>query len=114
MSTVAAESPVIALTESAAVQIAEILGEEKAVKGLRIFVEAGGCSGMSYGMELKEQQPGDAAFEQFGVNLFVDEMSQIYLKGSVIDFSNDLADTGFRITNPNAKRTCGCGTSFEA
>jgi iron-sulfur cluster assembly accessory protein len=114
MSTATLEAPVLALTETAAAQIAEILGDDKAVKGLRIFVEAGGCSGMSYGMELKEQQPGDTAYQQFGVNLFVDEMSQIYLKGSVIDYSDNLADTGFRITNPNAKRTCGCGTSFEA
>jgi iron-sulfur cluster assembly accessory protein len=106
--------PVLQLTERAARQISDMLGNETGTKGLRVFVEAGGCSGMQYSMEINAAQPGDACLTQFGVNLFVDETSATFLKGSVIDFSDDLASTGFRITNPNAKRTCGCGTSFEA
>ena len=106
--------PALQLTEKAAQQIAEILGEAKATKGLRLFVESGGCSGMQYGMELAEKKVGDEEFSQYGARLFVDEDALTFLKGSVVDYSDNLASTGFRITNPNAKRTCGCGTSFEA
>jgi iron-sulfur cluster assembly accessory protein len=110
----ATETPVLSLTEKAARQIATMAGEAKSEKGLRIFVDAGGCSGLEYKMELASAKPGDLTFEQFGVKLFVDETSSTFLKGSVIDYNDDLASTGFRISNPNAKRTCGCGTSFEA
>jgi iron-sulfur cluster assembly accessory protein len=110
----ATETPVLSLTEKAARQIAELLGADAATKGLRIFVDAGGCSGLQYQMQFNTQQPGDLAFDQHGVKLFVDETSSTFLQGSTIDYSDDLASTGFRITNPNAKSTCGCGTSFEA
>ena len=107
--------PAISLTESAAKHVAEIIGEPNAEnKGLRIFVETGGCSGMSYAMELSARKPGDEEFLCHGVRLFVDERGIVYLAGSVIDYKDGLSGAGFRITNPNAKQTCGCGKSFEA
>lgn len=107
-------TPDIQLTEKAAQQISTLLGADASQKGLRVFVEAGGCSGLSYGMELNTRQPQDAEFEQFGVKLFLDEEATSYLKGSVIDYADGLSGAGFRITNPNARHTCGCGKSFEA
>jgi len=104
----------ISLTENAAKQVKTLLGDQPGEKGLRIFVEAGGCSGLSYGMELNSRQPGDQQIDQFGVKLFVDEQGVNYLKGSIIDYADGLSGAGFRITNPNARHTCGCGTSFEA
>ena len=81
--------------------------------GLRLYVENGGCSGMSYGMEFGHAHAGDELVEQEGVRVFVDKDSSAYLNGSIIDYYDGLTGTGFRIQNPNAKRTCGCGTSFE-
>ncbi len=107
--------PAVSLTESAAKHIAEIVGESNAEgKGLRIFVETGGCSGMSYAMEISARKPGDEEFCAFGVKLFVEDRGLVYLAGSVIDYKDGLSGAGFRITNPNAKQTCGCGKSFEA
>ena len=109
-----AQEPVVRLTEKAAEQIATMLGDTTSSKGLRIFIDAGGCSGMNYEMEISEAKPGDVASKQHGVHVFVDEMGATYLKGSEIDYSNSLTATGFQIRNPNAKATCGCGKSFEA
>ena len=107
-------APLIRLTEKAAEAIRARVGAEVATKGLRLFVSAGGCSGFQYEMKLAPQEPGDVASEQFGVQLFVDEKSLVFLTGSEIDFEDGLTAAGFRIRNPNAKATCGCGTSFEA
>jgi len=107
--------PAVSLTESAAKHIAEILGQANPEnKGLRIYVETGGCSGMSYAMEISPRKTGDEVFAAYGVNLFVEERGLVYLAGSVIDYKDGLSGAGFRITNPNAKQTCGCGKSFEA
>jgi iron-sulfur cluster assembly protein len=107
--------PAVSLTESAAKHIAEILGQANPEnKGLRIYVETGGCSGMSYAMEISPRKTGDEVFAAHGVNLFVEERGLVYLAGSVIDYKDGLSGAGFRITNPNAKQTCGCGKSFEA
>ena len=106
--------PGVSLTESAAKQIAEILGDNPEHKALRIYVETGGCSGMSYAMEISPRKPGDEEFLAHGVRLFVEERGLVYLAGSVIDYKDGLTGAGFRITNPNAKQTCGCGKSFEA
>jgi iron-sulfur cluster assembly protein len=107
--------PAVSLTESAAQHIAEIIGLPNAEnKGLRIYVETGGCSGMSYAMEIAPKKTGDEEFSAFGVNLFVEDRGFVYLAGSVIDYKDGLSGAGFRITNPNAKQTCGCGKSFEA
>jgi iron-sulfur cluster assembly accessory protein len=69
---------------------------------------------MSYAMEIAARKPGDEAFESHAVHLFVEDKGLLYLAGSVIDYKDGLTGAGFRITNPNAKQTCGCGKSFEA
>ena len=107
--------PAVSLTESAARHIAEIIGTPNSEnKGLRIYIETGGCSGMSYAMEIAAKKTGDEEFPSYGVNLFVEDRGLVYLAGSVIDYKDGLSGAGFRITNPNAKQTCGCGKSFEA
>jgi iron-sulfur cluster assembly accessory protein len=107
--------PAVSLTESAAGHIAEIIGQPNPEgKGLRIYVETGGCSGMSYAMEISARKPDDEEFNYHGVKLFVENRGLVYLAGSVIDYKDGLSGAGFRITNPNAKQTCGCGKSFEA
>lgn len=87
---------------------------ENAGKHLRVYVEKGGCSGMQYGMTFDEQREGDNLAEMHGVTVLVDAFSANYLRGTVVDFSDALTDGGFKITNPNAKQSCGCGKSFEA
>lgn len=106
----------ITVTDSAVKQLQSILAEEPeaAGKGLRIFVEHGGCAGLQYGMALDERKEGDDVVERDGVQVIVDQESAKYLSGSTIDFADGLSGAGFRIQNPNAVRSCGCGTSFEA
>jgi len=106
---------VVNVTDSAAAQIKTMLTQEKdgASKGLRVYVEAGGCSGMQYGMVFDERRPDDLSVEFQGVPVLVDAFSAEYLRGSVIDFSDALTGGGFKITNPRAKQSCGCGKSFE-
>jgi iron-sulfur cluster assembly accessory protein len=107
--------PTVTLTEDAARHVAEIIGQPNTEdKGLRIYIETGGCSGMSYAMEISPRKPGDEEFACFGIKFFVEERGLVYLAGSVIDYKDGLTGAGFRITNPNAKQTCGCGKSFEA
>jgi iron-sulfur cluster assembly accessory protein len=107
--------PAVSLTEEAARHVAEIIGTPNSEnKGLRIYIETGGCSGMSYAMEISARKPGDDEFAAHGVSLFVEDRGLVYLAGSVIDYKDGLTGAGFRITNPNAKQTCGCGKSFEA
>ncbi len=81
--------------------------------GLRIFVENGGCSGMQYGMSFDQPKADDEMSERDGVRVLVDAASAAFLRGSVVDYEDSLTGTGFRIQNPNARRTCGCGTSFR-
>lgn len=82
--------------------------------GLRVFVSGGGCSGMQYGMSIeKEPSEFDAVFERDGVRVFVDPTSMMYLGGATIDYVDNLMGGGFRIDNPNAVATCGCGHSFR-
>lgn len=104
----------ISLTESAALKI-ESLQKETAdeSKRLRIFVEAGGCSGLEYGMSFDVAKDGDKALESQGVSFLMDATSLAYLDGSVVDFDDGLQGKGFEIKNPNAKTTCGCGRSFN-
>jgi iron-sulfur cluster assembly protein len=82
---------------------------------IRVMVVGGGCSGMSYklGFESKPLEATDKVFEREGVRVVVDTKSLLYLSGTQLDYSGGLAGTGFTFTNPNAKRTCGCGTSFS-
>lgn len=108
-------SPVITLTESAAVEVKNILTQpENAGKTLRIFVEQGGCSGMQYSMVFDEKRPDDLSAEMHGVSVLVDPFSAKYLRGTVVDYSDALTGGGFKLSNPNARQSCGCGKSFEA
>ncbi len=104
----------LTVTDSAVQQLQTLVrAQDDAAKGLRIFVEKGGCAGMQYGMSLDHAGEGDQLFERGGVKVIVDPESATFLEGATIDYADDLAGAGFRIKNPNAVRSCGCGTSFE-
>jgi iron-sulfur cluster assembly protein len=105
----------INLMPAAADKIRSLLGERKLTDhGLRVFVAGGGCSGMQYGMAI-EKEPGefDSVIETHGVKVFIDPTSMMYLSGASIDYVDSLMGGGFRIDNPNAVSTCGCGHSFR-
>jgi iron-sulfur cluster assembly accessory protein len=115
MEAITTTEPVVALTTSAAEEVKSILTQpENAGKTLRVYVEQGGCSGMQYSMTFDEKRPDDFSVEMYGVSVLVDPFSAKYLRGTVVDFSNELTGGGFKISNPNAKQSCGCGKSFEA
>jgi iron-sulfur cluster assembly protein len=105
----------ITLLPAAANKLKSLLAERNLTNhGLRVFVSGGGCSGMQYGMAIeKEPSEFDTTFEQDGVKVFVDPTSMMYLAGSTIDYIDNLMGGGFRIENPNAVSTCGCGHSFR-
>ena len=105
----------INLLPAAADKIRSLLDERKLTNhGLRVFVAGGGCSGMQYGMAI-EGEPGefDSVIETHGVKVFIDPTSMMYLSGASIDYVESLMGGGFRIDNPNAVSTCGCGHSFR-
>ena len=105
----------ITITDNATVKLKDILAEENnpALK-LRIFVQGGGCSGMSYGFTLDEvANEDDFTLDESGVQVLVDSMSMQYLTGASIDYKEDLMGATFSISNPNAQTTCGCGSSFS-
>jgi len=106
----------IQVTEKAAQQIKKIMEKEGLPDhGLRVAVVGGGCSGMSYKLHFeKESSQDDKVYEQNGVRIIIDKKSSIVLSGTTLDFSDGLNGTGFTFSNPNAKSTCGCGTSFSA
>ena len=106
----------ITVTNNAIRQLRTLLAERGATEhqGLRVGIAKGGCSGLQYEMSLDTQKPGDAIVAQDGVEFFVDHESADYLRGSTLDYRDGLTGAGFHIENPNAARTCGCGTSFEA
>ena len=106
---------IVGLTKRAAGECKSLLSlPENAGKNFRAYVEQGGCSGMQYGMVFDEKRDGDFTSEQQGVEVLVDPISAQYLRGTVVDFSDALTGGGFKISNPNAKQSCGCGKSFEA
>jgi iron-sulfur cluster assembly accessory protein len=110
-----AEKSVVTLTPSAVEELKSLLAlPENAGKHMRYYVEQGGCSGMQYGMTFDEKRDGDLVSEQSGVNVLVDAISVDFLRGMVVDFSDAMSGGGFKISNPNAKQSCGCGKSFEA
>lgn len=113
--TVTAE-PVVILTESAAREVAAMTERDPANAGkhLRVYVEGGGCSGLQYGMVFDQVRDGDHQAEFHGVRVLVDDFSAGYLKGAQVDFNESLTGGGFKISNPNARHSCGCGKSFEA
>ena len=104
----------LTLSPSAAQRIHAIGRAEGKALMLRVAVEGGGCSGFQYQFDLvDEAQPDDLVIERDGASALVDEMSLVMLKGSEIDFVDELAGAEFRIRNPNAKTSCGCGVSFS-
>lgn len=104
------------LTEAAAEMAKTAMRRDGVVgHGLRVAVVGGGCSGFQYSLSFdREPRPDDTVTEQNGVRLFVDAMSAQYLQGTIIDYVSGLHGAGFKFINPNATRTCGCGSSFSA
>lgn len=114
MSTMEMEQ-VVVLTPNATARIKRLL-EEKNLQGygLRVFVGGGGCSGLQYGMAFEnEEQEGDFVMDFDGVKVMVDSMSSQYLMGAQVDYVDNLMGGGFKIDNPNAISSCGCGHSFK-
>ena len=111
------ETTVVTLTAGAATKISKLMAEEPAGEAevLRIAIQGGGCSGFQYGLMIEEngQGSGDQVFESHGIKLFVDPISIQYLKNAEVDFVDTITGGGFTIKNPNAKSTCGCGSSFS-
>jgi iron-sulfur cluster assembly protein len=110
------EATEITLTDKAASELKTLIaenGKENAL--LRVWVQGGGCSGLSYGMALDDSEPesDDKIFSHSGVNIVVDSMSLRYMTGAVVDYVDDVLGGGFKIENPNAVKSCGCGSSFS-
>ena len=104
----------ITVSDRAAKRISQILASENEDAMLRVSVEGGGCSGFQYKFELvKAREADDLAIEKNGVLVLVDPVSQMYMEGSEIDFSDELIGAAFKVNNPNATASCGCGTSFS-
>jgi iron-sulfur cluster assembly protein len=111
------EDGMIEVTESASSRIKELLDRDGKLgsHGLRLKVVGGGCSGLQYQLSFDDQQSeNDHVIEAGGVKVLVDEKSALYLVGVTLDFVDTLQETGFKIENPNATTTCGCGESFAA
>jgi iron-sulfur cluster assembly protein len=108
----------ITMTDKAVKELKRIMQTDPTAQNaaVRVMVVGGGCSGMSYKLGFENQPPNqaDKIFEKDGVKVLVDTKSLLYLTGTELDFSDGLNGTGFTFTNPNAKRTCGCGSSFSA
>ena len=103
----------ISMTDQAARKIQALIAEKGLPGGgLRVKVVGGGCSGLTYKMDVDQPRDGDKVFEQNGARLVVDRKSFLYLKGTELDFKEELMASGFSLRNPNVKRTCGCGSSF--
>lgn len=105
----------ITFTSSAVKHLRGLLESRGGVEGqgLRLMVKKGGCAGMEYVMKLDSPVEGDCIYEQEGVSIIVDDASLAYLNGVSVDYEDSLNDSGFKIHNPNAARSCGCGSSFE-
>ena len=104
----------VEMSDAAAKRIAKILSGEPDKIALRVAVEGGGCSGFSYKMDLVDaKNDDDVVIEKDGATVLIDDMSLVYMGGSVIDFVDDLIGQSFQIRNPNAVASCGCGTSFS-
>lgn len=114
MSDTATAEPAVRLTENALGEVRSLLARaENAGKNLRLYIEQGGCSGMQYGMVFDEKRDGDLISEKDGVSVLIDPVSMDYLRGAVMDYSDSMTSGGFKISNPNARQSCGCGKSFQ-
>lgn len=107
---------VVTLTENAISKIKDLYAQDQSMAGkpLRVFIESGGCSGYSYGFKFDDAKESDTKQEYEGFQLVIDSESGKLLQGSTIDYKEDFGQEGFAINNPNAKKSCGCGNSFEA
>jgi iron-sulfur cluster assembly accessory protein len=104
----------ISVSERAARKIGDILQSEPAGTMLRVSIEGGGCSGFQYRFDMeRERATDDIALERDGVTVLIDPVSSQYLAGAEIDFVEDLVGSAFKVNNPNATASCGCGTSFS-
>ena len=115
MATVEHPTTLVSLTPVAAEKIKSLLAEdaEGDVSVLRVAIQGGGCSGFQYGLGFDAgPAEGDEVIEQHGVTVVVDPFSAPYLKGATVDFLNTISESGFKIDNPNAAASCGCGHSF--
>lgn len=106
--------PSITLSDAAARRIKSLARDESRPLLLRVAVSAGGCSGFQYEFDLVEQaETGDLVLEHDGARAVIDQVSMLLLKGSEIDYVDELVGAQFRVNNPNAKSSCGCGVSFS-
>ena len=104
----------IEISENAAKKIHDILlQQQREGHGLRVKVVGGGCSGLTYKMDIDTPRDGDRVFERDDAKVLVDRKSFLYLRGTELDYSESLMDAGFKLRNPNVKRSCGCGGSFS-
>ena len=105
----------ITVTPSAAAEAKRLLEKQgkPAGLGLRVGIQGGGCSGLSYKLGFEQERPGDHVCEVEGVKVFVDPKSDLYLENTTLDFVDGLEGRGFKFLNPQAKKTCGCGESFS-
>ena len=112
---VATESALVNLTDKAVDELRRVItAEGRDDLALRVFVSPGGCSGLNYGMSLEEEtDDGDFVVQQSGLKVVVDEFSANFVRGSQIDYVSGLMGAGFTVHNPNAKKTCACGQSFD-
>lgn len=111
------QTTTITLSDRAASELKTLIEENgKDGAALRVWVAGGGCSGLQYGMALDDAAPegDDSILEDRGVKIYVDAMSLRYMVGSVVDYVDDALGGGFKIENPNATKSCGCGSSFSA
>ena len=108
----------VTLTERAATEVKRIIEDQKLEEGtlLRVGVTGGGCSGFSYalGFDKNFDEKADSRFDCFGVTMVVDKKSALFLEGTTVDFYDGIEKRGFTFDNPNAVKTCGCGSSFQA
>lgn len=106
----------IQVTEAAVQKVKQLLAaENREGFGLRVAIQGGGCSGFQYGLTFENTEtPNDHIVEVDGLKIYVDAMSGMYLEGAKIDYIDSLEGSGFKIDNPNATGTCGCGHSFQA
>ena len=111
------DGKVVVLTSKAVEKVKEYMIEEKKEAkdgyGLRIMVIPGGCAGYQYGLDFDKEQAGDIVVKEQGLTIFVDKNSAGHLVGTTVDFVDGLHGSGFKIGNPNAKQSCGCGNSFS-
>ncbi len=103
----------ITITDQAARALLDLIAAKGTGEGLRLSVEKGGCAGLQYIMEVGSARESDTTIENYGAKVFIDPASELHLRGSVLDHEDGLSGAGFRIRNPQASRSCGCGTSFE-